>query len=602
MAASSITATTSEAARNVEVDVLVVGGGVTGLTISALLADLGVRTLTVAKHRGTAPSPRAHITNQRTMEVFRDMGIEQRVMEVSTPLKDLGNGVMATSLTGLEVARYSCYGAGVDQLSDFTRASPTELVNAPQHVLERVLLARAQEAGCDIRYYNEVVHMEENPEGIVVRIRERTSQHEYVVRSRYLVAADGGRSFVAQSLGFSFEGQHGLLNMLTMWLEVDLTEYVAHRPAGIYFLMQPGNSYWVGSGTCVTVQPWNEWLLNRQYDPADGEPDTSEESIIAHARKVLGIPEHLPIKVKDASKWEVNNVVAKTFQHNRVFLAGDAAHRHPPASGLGSNTCVQDAYNLAWKLALVVSGQAGEKLLDSYTQERQPIGKQVVTHAITCLENMSKVPQTLGFRKGQTVEDGFASLEHLFSDKPGAEERRAELEEVVRLQDRRSNPLGVQLGHRYATSCAVYNDGTDFPEHQRDPVLYYEPTTHPGGYLPHAFIEYQGRQISTLDTIPCGKFGLIIGIGGSPWVSAAETVSSELGVELLTYCIGYRCAYDDVLGHWRKLREVKDSGALLVRPDRHIAWRSITCPSDPKRALSQAFSSVLGRQPLHAAL
>jgi len=150
------------------------------------------------------------------MEVFRDLGIESRVIEVSTPLKDLGNGVMATSLTGLEVARYSYYGAGVDQLSDFSRASLTELMNAPQHVLEKVLLARAQEAGCDIRYYNEVVHLEEDTEGVLVRIRERTSQHEYTVRSRYLVAADGGRSFVAESLGFNFEGQHGLLNMLTM--------------------------------------------------------------------------------------------------------------------------------------------------------------------------------------------------------------------------------------------------------------------------------------------------------------------------------------------------------------------------------------------------
>jgi len=366
--------------------------------------------------------------------------------------------------------------------------------------------------------------------------------------------------------------------------------------------MQPGNSHWVGSGTCVTVQPWNEWLLNRQYDPADGEPDTSEESIIAHARKVLGIPERLPIKVKDASKWQVNNVVARTFQHNRVFLAGDTAHRHPPASGLRSNTCVQDAYNLAWKLALVVSGHAGERLLNSYTQERQPIGKQVVIHAITTLQNMSKVPQTLGFRKGQTVEEGFASLEHLFSDSLGAEERRAELKDVVQLQDRRSNSLGIQLGHRYADSCAVVSDRTNFPEHKRDPVLYYEPTTHPRGYLPHAFIEHEGRRISTLDIIPSGKFGLIIGIGGSPWVTAARTVSRELGVELSTYAVGYRCVYDDVLGHWRKRREIKDSGALLVRPDRHIAWRSINCPSDPTRALSHGFSSVLGRPLLQAAL
>lgn len=587
---------------SVRTDVLVVGSGVTGLTLSILLREYGVSAITVAKHCGTAPSPRAHVTNQRTMEIFRDMGIEDRVHAKSIPLKEVGSGVMATSLTGLEVARYPCYGAGEDQLSEFTRASPSEMVNIPQNILEEVLYERAQELHCDIRFGNEVLHIEQTASRVSARVRERETQNEYTVHARYAVAADGGRSFVAQSLGFKFQGQHGLMNMLTMWLEIDLEKYVAHRPACIYFLMQPGNSYWVGSGTCVIVRKWDQWLLNRQYDPADGEPDTSDEAVIAHARRVLGVPEELQVKVKDASKWQVNNVVAYSFQDGRIFLAGDAAHRHPPASGLGSNTCVQDAYNIAWKLGFVLRGQAGDRLLQSYSQERQPVGKEVVDHAIETLYNMTKVPQSLGFRKGQSPEEGFASLEHLFSDEPSAEQRRLQLEEVVQLQHRRSNAIGLHLGQRYAGSRAVIDDPTPFPEHSMDPVLHYESTTHPGAHIPHAFVQYQGKQISTLDVVRHGKFGLIIGISGKSWEAAARTVGHELGLELPTFAIDYRCTYDDVCGYWRAKREVRDSGAVLVRPDGHVAWRSMDCPADPVRALRDALTEVLDKEILTAAL
>lgn len=575
----------------------------TGLTSSILLATYGVRALTIAKHRSTAHQPRAHITNQRTMEVFRDMGIEDRVLQVATPLTQLGNGVMATSLTGQEIARYSCYGAGPDQVSDFTKASPTGMVNVPQNVVERVLVARALELGADVRFNNELVHIEEEPNGIVARIRERNTQNVYLVRARYAIAADGGRSFVAETFNFEFKGEAKLMSMLSTWLDVDLTSYTAHRPAAIYLILQPGNSYWVGSGTCVCVKPFTEWILNRQYDPAsDGEPDTSDEGVIAHARKVLGLPLEVPIRVKDASKWQVNNVVATSYRRGRIFLAGDAAHRHPPASGLGSNTCVQDAYNLTWKLALVVKGRAGDGLLDSYDQERQPIGKQVVDHAIKTLFNMTKIPETLGFRRGQSQEEGFASLEELFSDSPAAEERRAQWEDVIRLQNFRSNALGVHLGQRYEASTAVIDDGTAFPELKRDPILYYEPTTHPGGYLPHAWVEYRGRRMSTLDIIPHGEFGLLVGIGGSAWGRVAAKVSQEFGVKLGVFDIGYRCSYNDVLGEWSALREIKDNGAILVRPDRHIAWRCINQPPDSTQALRSAFSQLLSRSLLKGAL
>jgi 2,4-dichlorophenol 6-monooxygenase len=254
---------------------------------------------------------------------------------------------------------------------------------------------------------------------------------------------------------------------------------------------------------------------------------------------------------------------------------------------------VQDAFNLAWKLNLVLSGHADEKLLESYNQERQPIGDRVVSHAIETLHVFGKVPQVLGFHHGQSTEDGYKSLQALFTDAEGQQERRDELRKVIDLQNLRSNPLGIQLGHRYQKSCAVVDDGTPFPELKRDPVMFYQPTTHPGGYLPHAWVEKDRKQLSTLDIVPNDKFSLIVGIGGDPYLSAAKSISSEYRIELPVYRIGYRCTYDDVLGQWADIREITDRGAILVRPDRHIAWRSLDRPADVEEALRSAVGKLL---------
>ncbi|KAL2783615.1 2,4-dichlorophenol 6-monooxygenase [Aspergillus keveii] len=580
--------------KEMEVDVLIVGAGVTGLTLALLLADFKVSALAISKHRGTAPSPRAHITNQRTMEVFRDLGVEERVRKVSVPLPGLGNSVMATGLADLEIARYRCYGGGPHQLTDFQEASPCEMVNSPQHILEPVMLECARERGADVRFYNEMVFIEQTASGgVVARILQRETGEEYLVRARYVVGADGGRSTVAEQLGFGFRGQPELISMISAWIEVDLAEYTTHRPSSIYWMLQPGSAYWVGSGTLITVKPWNEWMLNWQYDPTDGEPDTSDAAVIERVRSVLGLP-GLELKVKDVSRWQVNNIIATEYRRGNVFLAGDAAHRHPPSSGLGSNTCVQDAYNLAWKLALVLLGKAEDSLLDSYHQERQPVGQQIVEHAIQTLHNMIRVPEVLGFGRNQSKEDGYKSLHHLFSDSPEAKTRLGKLREAVNLQNKRSNALGLQLGHRYEHSGAVLADGP-FPKRVRDPILYYEPTTHPGGYMPHAWVEYEKRLVSTLDIVGHGRFGLIVGAAGKAWIPAAAQVSQELGIDLPVYMIGARCPYDDVYGEWEARQEITRWGALLVRPDRHIAWRAHDkrAPSHEER-LRFALKQILG--------
>ena len=576
--------------HTINTDVLVVGAGVTGLTASILLADHGVRALTIARHPGVAPQPRAHITNQRTVEIFRDLGIEERVRAVGVPLRTVNHNVLATSFTGLEIYRYRSYGTG-PRAADYSLASPCELVNAPQHVLEPVLLTTAVERGAEVRFSHELVDITQSDESVEARVRLRTTGEEYLVRARYAIGADGGRSRVAEQLGIPFEGQAALKHMVNMWIEVDLAEYAAHRPGVIYTMFQPGTESWVGAGSFICVRPFNDWILVREYDPSRGEPDTSEAGVIAFARSLIGDPA-AQVRLKGVSKWQVNNVVATEYRRGRVFLAGDAAHRHPPSGGLGSNTSIQDAYNLAWKIALVVSGHAGEELLDSYNQERQPIGKQIVDRAIQNLTNQGAAIAALGLRPDQTPEEAWASLRDLFADGDGAAERRGALAAALALQNYRSNANGVELGQRY-TSRAVISDGTAFPAHPRDPELYYNATTHPGAYLPHAWIEHRHRKISTLDLAGHGRYCLIAGIGGEPWAAAAEKISAELGIELPVYPIGYRCEYDDVLGEWAALREVGDRGAVLVRPDRHIAWRSHSRPENPEETLRKAVRQAL---------
>jgi 2,4-dichlorophenol 6-monooxygenase len=565
------------------------------LTASALLARSGTKAITITRYPGTAHSPRAHITNQRTVEVFRDLGIEDHVRAIATPSDLMGNNVWATSFAGEEIARLKTWGTGLDRIADYALASPSHMCNIPQHLLEPIILAGARHHRADIRFSTELLEIVQDESGVTARVREVTTGTEYEIRAKYAIGADGGRSIVASQLGFTLDGETGLGASLNLWLEVDLTRYTAHRPGVLYWMAQPGNDYWVGSGTWICVRPWTEWVLLCMYDPADGEPDVSEAAVIERARMTIGDP-NLAVRVKDVSKWQLNHVVAREYRKGRVFLAGDAAHRHPPANGLGTNTSVQDSYNLAWKLAMVLSGSAGEGLLDSYDQERQPVGRQVVDRAMKSVGDMQPISRALGFRPGQSSEEGWATLHELFSDSPGAAERRAALAAAVELQNYQFNSHGVELNQRY-TSHAVVDDGTPFPEPVRDPELYHQPTTHPGAYLPHAWVQHGDRQVSTLDLAGQGRFSLLVGIGGGPWSEAAAKIAAELNIALPVYAVGYHCEYDDILGDWTRLREIGDGGALLIRPDRHVAWRCADLPESPQDSLRVAMRHVLALPP-----
>jgi 2,4-dichlorophenol 6-monooxygenase len=579
--------------RTIETDVLVVGAGPAGLAASALLARHEVAAITISRYSGTAPTPRAHITNQRTMEIMRDLGIEGDVRAAAMPDRDMGDNIWAISIAGRELARAKAWGAGVDRKGDYEASSPCRMCNIGQHELEPILLEAALDRGAQVWFSHELTSIVERGGAVWATVLDRSSGEEYQVRAKYAIGADGGRSTVVSQLGFEMEGESGLGHAVNIWFEADLARYREHRPGALFYTIKPSKDFWLGSGTFVTVRPWNEFVLIVVYDPSVQDFDLSEEAVLARVREEVGDPD-VEIKVKDVSQWQLNHLVASTYRKGRVFIAGDAAHRHPPANGLGSNTSIQDSYNLAWKLSLVLRGLAGEELLETYDQERQPVGRQVVNRAMASAGLFGQFPGVFGVSNDQTEAEGYAALEGFFSDTEDGRARRAKFQEVAEQNNHHFNANGVELGQRYS-STAVVTDGQVPPTYERDPELYYHRTTFPGAYLPHAWVVHHGKTISTLDLAGDGEFTLLTGIGGEAWGIAAQKVAKEFGIPLRLHSVGRGQEYDDAWGDWARLREVGDHGAVLVRPDRYIAWRSADMVDDPSASLRRALGTVLAR-------
>ena len=572
--------------QTIETDVLVVGAGPAGLTATCLLARLGTRAVTVTKY-GTADAPRAHITNQRAVEVFRDLGVEERVMERALPNHLMGKQVFATSFAGRELSRLMTWGTGDDRLGEYRAASPCEMCNAPQHILEPILLERAQALGADVRLHHEVVTIRQDDERVTAHVRPRNGEDEFEIVARYAIGCDGGRTVVGRDGGFEYQGETGMGDAATVWIEADLSRYTAHRSGALFFTVTPQSPDLLSIWTCV--EPWTEWsTIFLRPDLAKNELE--ESAVIESVRAAIG-DDSIPFRIKKISPWQFNHIVASQYRRGRLFIAGDAAHRHPPANGLGSNTSIQDSYNLAWKLSLVVRGQADDRLLDSYDDERQPVGRRVVDRANQSVQEMAGWLGALGLGPGMSQEAIDARLGELFGPEGG--EQRAALLAGLDAMHGQFNAHGVELGQRYR-SGAVIPDESAAPEPKRDPDLYYQPSTYPGSPVPHAWLAIGDRDVSTLDVCAYDRFTLITGAGGEAWLDAAGKVSAELGVDLQARQISLGLPTNDVYGDWIRRREIGDRGCLLVRPDRIVAWRCPDLVDDPTTALREALAAVLG--------
>ena len=578
-----------------ETDVLVVGSGPAGLTTAVGLASQKVDHIVITKYQWTANTPRAHITNQGAMEIFRDYGVEKDVLEKATPHAYMGDTVFCTSLTGEEIGRIRTWGIHPLREADYTMASPTQNCDIPQDLLEPILLSKAAKLGSKVRFNTEFISFVQDDTGVTTTVLDRISGTEYTIRSKYLVGADGGRSKVAEQAGLPMEGQMDIAGSMNIVFKADLTQYVAHRPSVLYWVLQPGSTIGgIGLGLVRMVRTWDEWLIVWGYDINQPAPVVTDEMAIALVRNLVGAPE-LEVEISSTSVWGNNKMYATKMNNGRVYCMGDATHRHPPSNGLGSNTSVQDAYNLSWKLAYVLQGKAGESLLDSYSQERAPVAKQIVLRANKSIEEFGGILQALGILDTNDPKIMQERIDARRDNTPEGAKRRAELKTALELKDYEFNAHGVELGQRYE-SCAVAKDGTPEPAMTRDPELYYHPTTWPGARLPHVWLGKDGFKVSTKDISGKGRFALLTGISGEKWADAAKKVSAELGVEIDVHVIGPGREYTDVYEDWTRVREVQEDGCVLVRPDQYVAWRSMDGKSISGNGLLDAMKSVLNRK------
>ena len=285
---------------------------------------------------------------------------------------------------------------------------------------------------------------------------------------------------------------------------------------------------------------------------------------------------------------------AGRYSEGRVFGMGDAVHKHPPLNGLGSNTCIQDAFNLCWKLAAVVKGQAGPALLDTYSAERQPVGKQIVTRANKSIEDYPPIFEAVGLLSSPDAAEANRAIAARKDATPEGKARRKQLYAAIERKNYEFNTHGVEMGQRYRDSAAIVPDGTPEPAYARDPELYFHPTTWPGARLPHVWVEHQGKRVSTLDLCGHGRFTLLTGIGGEGWVKAAKAAATRFGIEVDAITIGPSgCDAMDIYADWYHASEIEEDGCILVRPDHHVAWRAATASATAEDDLAQVVRRIL---------
>ncbi|MET1415453.1 FAD-dependent monooxygenase [Roseibium sp. HPY-6] len=579
-------------------DVLIIGTGPAGSATAALLSTYGIENMAINRYRWLANTPRAHITNQRTMEVLRDLGraVEDEAYLFAAHQELMGENVFCESLAGEEIGRMKSWGNHPLSKAEHLMASPTMMNDLPQTFMEPLLFKTACSRGTQARMSTQYLSHEQDAEGVTTTCLDRLSGKEFTIRSKYLIGADGGNSLVAEHAGLPFEGKMGVGGSMNILFRADLSKHVAHRPSVLYWVMQPGADVGgIGMGLVRMVRPWNEWLIVWGYDINQPAPEVDEAMATDVARQLVGDPD-LTIELISANTWTVNNMYATHMQKDRVFIMGDAAHRHPPSNGLGSNTSIQDSFNLAWKLAAVLKGQAGEALLDSYSVERAPVAKQIVTRANQSIAEFGPIFEALGMGEGVDPEVMQKNLVARCDRTDAAEAQREAIRKAIAFKKYEFDAHGVEMNQRYK-SKAIETDGQQEPAFERDAELHYQATTWPGARIPHCWLfdHDNGDKFSTLDLCGGGTFTLFTGIGGEAWEEVAKSVGAEFGLAVQVHVIGPRRQYVDHTGDWARAREVSDKGCILVRPDQHVAWRSTGLTGDPAGDLRRVFSKILAR-------
>ena len=523
------------------VPVLIVGAGLAGLSAALLLAWRGIPSLVVEKRGSTARHPRARGINPRSMELLRVVpGLEEELGAASRVGQADFAIVIAETVSSAPLKTILPPGG-----FDTRPLTPAAMAMAGQDLVEPILLRRARGLGAEVCFSTELVGFTQDESGVSARLRDARTGEERTVLADYLVAADGNRSPIRKALGIATEGLGAFSQNMSILFESDFVPPQGEQSFALYYLQNPNFT-----GAFVSTDDPRIGQVSVEYDPArESAADYDEARCVEIVRAALGV-EGLAIKVLDVMPWEMSSRVAAAMSKGRVFLAGDAAHTMPPTGGLGGQTAIQDAADLAWKLAMVVEGQAGPDLLATYHAERHPVAAMTV--------------------KRQTAN----YVERLRPDRKDLADPDAELDY-----------LSVAMGYIYR-SAGVMADASDDGRKAENPL---KPSGRPGTRLAHVPLIRSDETISTLDLIG-GGFTLFAAPGGGAWIAAARQLSRQ-GAPLDAYRVDADAI--DAQGQFLARTGLQRDGALIVRPDGFIAWRSKSAAADPLAALAEAIGRAL---------
>lgn len=528
-----------------DVPVTIVGGGPVGLSMALVLARQGVRSRVLEVNSTTTDHPKARGVWVRAMEIFRQWGVYDAIKVRGLP--DESDSIAFLDGLDCEIDR--------SLPEPFNDESPARKSIVAQDAVEEALAAKLMEhPSADVRWRSEFLGVEETADGVRLSARDLTSGREHSWTSAYLIGADGARGGVARAAGIGFEGPPVMATMLNTYFKADLSRYPSARnAAGVMLRSSDPDGEPVNLLNTNGADRWL-WLTRIGGERDERSRPLTEAETVAKIRHVLRDPE-IEVSLINEAVWRMTRRIAETFRKGRLFLVGDAAHRFPPYGGFGMNSGIQDAHNLAWKLAFVLRGQAADRLLDSYDAERRPIAHE---NADLSLVNGARFPKIL---------DALQS---------GDQDRiRFWLHDA----ENHIHSIGHTLGF-------VYQQGAVIPDHTTPPdrtPRYYRPTDRPGSRYPHLWLNAE-KTVSTLDLFD-REFVLMIGPDGDIWEQAAVEVSTALSLPITVQRLEH---VDYALG-----LSMGPRGAALVRPDGVTAWRIGWATDRPADDLAQALRTLL---------
>ena len=530
--------------------VLIAGAGPVGMTLAFDLAFRGVACVIVEKNHTTTSHPKMDITNGRSMELFRRIGLSDRLREVAVPPDHPFDVSWITSLNGYELHRFR-YPSAAEQRRNFREQNDGSRPLEPGMRVSQVEVERAlrqaleQEPGVDLRYDLAFEEFAEDDHGVTGTLRSQEGAVEHV-RCQFLVGCDGGSSRVRSSLNIGLSGTAGVMQ-----------RFMTHfRSARLDLLQRWGIAWHYQSvhGTLIAQNDKNIWTLHSRFPEGAGPGDATASILL---KTFAGTAFDHEILV--ANPWTPHLLVADSYSSGRVLLAGDAAHQYIPTGGYGMNTGIGDACDLGWKLAAVVKGFGGQELISSYELERRPVG----------LRNCD------ASRRHNLVRVEIAKLYDaaIFAEGPdGDSRRRRAANEIGRIGNHENESMGIEFGYWYRDSPIVMNDADGVPA--EDPLTY-SPTTAPGARLPSVYLKDNRPLFDRL-----GPWLTIVNFGGHD-ASGFVEAAAELNVPLKMLNL------DEP-----EVAAIYGKDMILVRPDQHIAWRG-RGPADQRDAAA-VLSRVLG--------